>query len=122
LYLEVIWMTCQMAACRWAWCPGCGKERRLARSREVMRAHNRWNPVTCAMVACRLVALAAAAAAVSFAAQYRMVYTARRLAIVAALEAAIPDAAALVFASLGIALALYGRRAIRARALNLAAP
>ena len=36
------------------------------------------------------------------------------------LEAAIPDTAALVFASLGIALALHGRRALRARALNLA--
>jgi len=36
------------------------------------------------------------------------------------LEAAIPDAAALVFACLGIALALHGRRALRARALNLA--
>ena len=34
---------------------------------------------------------------------------------------AIPDAAALVFACLGIALALHGRRALRARALNLAA-
>jgi hypothetical protein len=45
-------MTCQMAACRWAWCPGCGKERRMARGREVMRAHNRWDPATCAMVAC----------------------------------------------------------------------
>jgi hypothetical protein len=73
------------------------------------------------MAAAGLVVLAAAAAAVSFAAQYRMVYTARRLAVVAGLEAAIPDAAALVFASLGIALALHGRRAIRARALNLAA-
>jgi hypothetical protein len=40
--------------------------------------------------------------------------------VIAALEAAIPDAAALVFACLGIALALHGRRAIRARALNLA--
>ena len=40
--------------------------------------------------------------------------------MVAALEAAIPDAAALVFACLGIALALHGRRALRARALNLA--
>ena len=38
----------------------------------------------------------------------------------AALEAAIPDAAALVFACLGIALALHGRRALRARTLNLA--
>ena len=40
--------------------------------------------------------------------------------MVAALEAAIPDAAALVLACLGIALALHGRRALRARALNLA--
>jgi hypothetical protein len=64
--------------------------------------------------------LAAAAAVVSFTAQYRLIYTTRRLAMVAALEAAIPDAAALVFACLGIALALHGRRAIRARILNLA--
>src|SRR5262249_29702551 len=35
--------------------------------------------------------------------------------------AVIPDAAALVFASLGIALALHGRRALRARVLNVAA-
>jgi hypothetical protein len=65
--------------------------------------------------------LAAAAAAVSFTAQYRMAETARHLPAVAALEAAIPDAAALVFACLGIALALHGRRALRARTLNLAA-
>src|SRR5580658_9407910 len=65
--------------------------------------------------------LAAAAAVVSFTAQYRLVYATRRLAVVAGLEAAIPDAAALVFACLGIALALHGRRALRARALNLAA-
>ena len=64
--------------------------------------------------------LAAAAAAVSFTAQYRMAETARHLPAIAALEAAIPDAAALVFACLGIALALHGRRALRARALNLA--
>jgi hypothetical protein len=65
--------------------------------------------------------LAAAAAAVSFTAQYRMVNATRHLPAIAALEAAIPDAAALVFASLGIALALHGRRALRARTLNLAA-
>jgi len=64
--------------------------------------------------------LAAAAAVVSFTAQYRMVDATRRLALVAGLEAAIPDAAALVFACLGIALALHGRRAIRARILNVA--
>ena len=64
--------------------------------------------------------LAAAAAVVSFTAQYRMIFAARRLALVAGLEAAIPDAGALVFASLGIALALHGRRAIRARVLNVA--
>ena len=65
--------------------------------------------------------LAGAAAVVSFTAQYRMVFAARRLAVVAGLEAAIPDAGALVFASLGIALALHGRRAVRARVLNVAA-
>jgi hypothetical protein len=64
--------------------------------------------------------LAAAAAAVSFTAQFRMVDAVRRLPAIAALEAAIPDAAALVFACLGIALAVHGRRALRARALNLA--
>jgi hypothetical protein len=64
--------------------------------------------------------LAAAAAAVSFTAQYQMAETARHLPAIAALEAAIPDAAALVFACLGIALALHGRRALRARVLNLA--
>jgi hypothetical protein len=48
-----------------------------------------------------LCVLAAAAAAVSFTAQYRMAETARRLPAIAALEAAIPDAAALVFACLG---------------------
>ena len=63
--------------------------------------------------------LAAASATVSFTAQYRMVNATRHLPAIAALEAAIPDAAALVFACLGIALALHGRRAIRARALNL---
>jgi hypothetical protein len=67
-----------------------------------------------------LCVLAAAAATVSFTAQYRMAETARHLPVAAALEAAIPDAAALVFACLGIALALHGRRALRARALNLA--
>ena len=67
-----------------------------------------------------LLVLAAAAAAVSFSAQYRLVYAARRLPAAAAMEAAIPDAAALVFACLGIALALHGRRAVRARLLNAA--
>jgi Protein of unknown function (DUF2637) len=67
-----------------------------------------------------LAVLAAAAAVVSFTAQYQMIYAARQLALIAALEAAIPDAAALVFASLGIALALHGRRALRTRVLNVA--
>src|SRR6266704_1664144 len=67
-----------------------------------------------------LCVLAAAAAAVSFTAQYRMVDATRHLPVIAALEALIPDAAALIFACLGIALALHGRRALRARALNLA--
>ena len=72
-----------------------------------------------AMIA--LAALAISAAVVSFAAQYRMVLDYRGVRAIAALEAAIPDAAALVFASLGIALALHGKRAIRARLLNVGA-
>jgi hypothetical protein len=67
-----------------------------------------------------LCVLAAAAAVVSFTAQFRMVDATRHLPAIAALEASIPDVAALVFACLGIALALHGRRALRARALNLA--
>jgi hypothetical protein len=68
-----------------------------------------------------LLVLAAASAVVSFSAQYQMVYAARGQAVIAALEAAIPDTAAMVFACLGIALALHGRRAVRARVLNVAA-
>jgi hypothetical protein len=68
-----------------------------------------------------LAVLATASAVVSYAAQYRMVLAAKGSPAVAALEAAIPDVAALIFAMLGIALALYGRRAIRARVLNVAA-
>ena len=70
--------------------------------------------------ACGLGVLAGAAATVSYVAQYRLADAARHLALAAALEAAIPDAAALVFACLGVALALQGRRAIRARLLNVA--
>ena len=65
--------------------------------------------------------LAAAAAVVSFEAQFVMVHAVKHGTLVAALEAGIPDAAALVFASLGIALALHGKRAIRARVLNVGA-
>lgn len=68
-----------------------------------------------------LAVLAGAAAAVSFTAQYRMIFAAKQQAVIAGLEAAIPDASALIFASLGIALALHGRRAVRARVLNVAA-
>ncbi|MDA8323388.1 MAG: hypothetical protein M0030_26745 [Actinomycetota bacterium] len=65
--------------------------------------------------------LAAASAVVSFAAQYRMVLAAKGSVPVAGLEAGIPDVAALIFATLGIALALHARRAIRARFLNVGA-
>ncbi len=67
-----------------------------------------------------LAILAAGAAVVSWDAQYVMVHSARHTPAVAALEAGIPDAGALIFASLGIALALHGRRALRPRALNVA--
>jgi hypothetical protein len=72
-----------------------------------------------AMIA--LGALAAAAAVVSFAAQFNMIVSVRHDRVIAAIEAGIPDAAAAIFASLGIALALHGRRAIRARLLNVGA-
>jgi hypothetical protein len=68
-----------------------------------------------------LAVLAAAAALVSYQAQYELVAGYKHAPVVAAVQAAIPDVAALVFASLGIALALHGRRAVRARALNVAA-
>ncbi|MGH3277237.1 MAG: hypothetical protein ACRDNZ_23270, partial [Streptosporangiaceae bacterium] len=64
--------------------------------------------------------LAAAAAVVSWDAQYVMVSAVKHAPVIAALEAGIPDAGALIFASLGIALALHGRRALRPRTLNLA--
>ena len=64
--------------------------------------------------------LAAAAAAVSWQAQYMMVWRVKQAAWVAALEAGIPDIGAVVFAALGVALALHGRRAVRPRALNAA--
>jgi hypothetical protein len=66
-----------------------------------------------------LAVLAAAAAVVSYQAQYQLVAGYKHVPVVAAVQAAIPDVAALVFASLGIALALHGRRAVRARALNV---
>jgi hypothetical protein len=72
-----------------------------------------------AMIALGLLALCAAV--VSWTAQYRLVFDVKQLSLIAALEAAIPDAAAFIFASLGIALALHGRRAIRPRVLNVAA-
>ena len=65
--------------------------------------------------------LAACAAVVSWTAQYRLVFAVKHLSLIAALEAAIPDASAFIFASLGIALALHGRRAARPRILNVAA-
>ncbi|MHB1430816.1 MAG: hypothetical protein ACYCVZ_01690 [Streptosporangiaceae bacterium] len=67
-----------------------------------------------------LAVLAGAAAVVSWAAQYQMVLAVKHMPVIAALEAGIPDAGALIFASLGIALALHGKHAIRARVLNLA--
>jgi len=65
--------------------------------------------------------LAVASAVVSFTAQYRLVFAVKGIASIAGIEAGIPDVAALIFASLGIALALHGRRAIRARVLNVGA-
>jgi hypothetical protein len=96
----------------------CGHAGSRIRTAHVLKDRpGRW--LTASMVL--LAVLAAAAAVVSFSAQYRMVHAAKGTPAVAALEAAIPDVAALIFATLGIALALHGRRAIRARVLNVAA-
>ena len=56
----------------------------------------------------------------SWDAQYVMVRQVKHNPAIAALEAGIPDVGALIFATLGIALALHGKRAIRARTLNVA--
>jgi len=66
-----------------------------------------------------LAVLAAAAAAVSWDAQYVLVRHVKHNLAMAALEAGIPDVGALIFAALGIAIALHGKRAIRARTLNV---
>jgi hypothetical protein len=67
-----------------------------------------------------LAVLAVAAAAVSWDAQYVLVRTVKHSEVIAALEAGIPDIGALIFAALGIALALHRKRAIRPRTLNVA--
>jgi hypothetical protein len=67
-----------------------------------------------------LALLAAAAAAVSWDAQYLLVRHVKHAPVIAALEAGIPDVGALIFATLGIALALHAKHAIRARTLNIA--
>ena len=79
----------------------------------------RAGPGGCAAAAAAVGVLAAAAAAVSWQAQYMMVWRVKQATWVAALEAGIPDIGAVVFAALGIALALHGRRAVRPRALNV---
>lgn len=89
----------------------------LARRRKDLDRPARW--LALSMVA--LGGLAAAAAVVSYSAQYRMVFAAKGSVPAAALEAGIPDVAALVFAALGIALALHGKRALRPRMLNVCA-
>jgi len=66
-----------------------------------------------------LAVLALVAAVVSWDAQYVLVRAVKHNPAVAALEAGIPDVGALIFATLGVALALHARRAIRARVLNV---
>ncbi|HEX9355033.1 MAG TPA: hypothetical protein VF933_14605 [Streptosporangiaceae bacterium] len=67
-----------------------------------------------------LAVLAAAAAVVSWDAQYLLVGSVKHSMVIAALEAGIPDVGALIFAALGIAVALDGKHALRARTLNVA--
>src|SRR5260221_7054819 len=63
--------------------------------------------------------LAAAAAAVSYQAQYQLIYAEKHQHVVSCIQAGIPDIGSLVFACLGIALALPGRRALRPRIVNV---
>jgi Protein of unknown function (DUF2637) len=88
-----------------------------ARRRKDLDRPARWLALSMAALG----GLAAAAAVVSYSAQYRMVFAAKRSIAAAALEAGIPDVAALIFAALGIALALHGKRALRPRVLNVCA-
>jgi hypothetical protein len=87
-----------------------------------MRAGDAPGDRALAWLASAIVALAvlAAAAAVSWDAQYILVLAVKGFPAIAALEAGIPDVGAVIFAALGIALALHGRRAVRVRALNVA--
>lgn len=55
----------------------------------------------------------------SYEAQWRLVYADKHELEVSYIQAAIPDLGSLVFACFGIALALHGKRAVRARLLNL---
>jgi hypothetical protein len=97
--------------------PRLGWLRRTARDRKDGDRSALW--LRNAMVA--LGVLAVAAAVVSYAAQFHFVVAAKKITAIAALEAGIPDAAAVIFACLGIALALQGKRAVRARILNVGA-
>jgi Protein of unknown function (DUF2637) len=97
---------------------GTGGGRAGGRPRSFGRAEDRagaW--LRFAGVAVGLVAVAAAA--VSYEAQWRLVYRDKHELDVSYIQAAIPDLGSLVFACFGIALALHGRRAIRARLLNV---
>jgi hypothetical protein len=63
--------------------------------------------------------LAAGAAVVSYQAQWQLIFAYKHRAVVSFVQAGIPDVGSVVFACLGIALALHGQRALRARALNV---
>jgi hypothetical protein len=67
-----------------------------------------------------MAALAVAAATASWDAQYVLVRSVEHNPAIAGLEAGLPDIGAVIFAALGVALALHGRCAIRARVLNVA--
>ena len=88
---------------------GCSTSLPVRRAKEAKDRAGTW--LRNAMIALAL--LASVAAVVSYSAQYWLVYSLKHSAAIAALQAGIPDTGALVFAALGISLALQGRRAIR---------
>jgi hypothetical protein len=99
--------------------PAIADPRAGSLARDNARAHRDPSQIWLRNAIAALGLLAAAAAVVSWDAQYVMVTAVKHGRVIAALEAGIPDAGSLIFAALGIALALHGRRALRPRTLNL---
>lgn len=83
------------------------------------RKQRDWASLPLAASVLALTGLAGGAAYVSYSAQFTLVYRFKPDQAVAHVQAAIPDAGAIVFAFLAVALAVQGGRAIGPRTLNV---